>query len=94
MTLDEQIAVMQAFRDGAEIEMRKFGNTKWVSAGDPNWDWANWNYRVKAPAPNKIKFCAWMGSDGELRYFRDTGISGASNWTRLPLLDIETEVTE
>ena len=48
-TLDYQIEVMQAYRDGAEIEWRYENNTSnhWSDIEKPNWNWSVCNYRIK-----------------------------------------------
>jgi len=52
MTLDEQIAVMQAFNEGKEIEYAHRGVGKYLPCLEPLWNWAAFDYRVK---PQKIK---------------------------------------
>lgn len=46
MTLEQQIAVMQAFKEGKEIEIYLNNNT-WGKTISPSWDWMNNTYRVK-----------------------------------------------
>lgn len=47
MGIDEMIEVMQAYKDGAEIECRrKAGDTDWFTVC-PQWDWYTFDYRVK-----------------------------------------------
>lgn len=67
--LDRQIAVMQAFRDGAEIECRKIilGITPWHSTATPCWDWSAHDYRVK---PQK-KLRPWKLDEVPLTWLRD-----------------------
>ena len=51
-TLDEQIAVMQAARDGAEIECANLGDIEWQKKMSElnSWNWLEVDYRVK-PQP-------------------------------------------
>lgn len=44
------IAVMQAFADGKEIEVRPVGTDDWVPALTPVWNWSCFEYRIK-PEP-------------------------------------------
>lgn len=55
MTIDEQIAVMDAFRNGFEIHSRPKQMTKvppslWCVNTNPTWNWLEIEYRVK-PVP-------------------------------------------
>ena len=48
MNIHEQIAIMQAFADGKEIECHlKHANTDWTPIKNPNWNWAGCDYRIK-----------------------------------------------
>ena len=54
-TIEEKIAVMQAFADGKEIECFSLTQMKWIKVCSPRWDWFNDDYRVK-PEPEYIPF--------------------------------------
>lgn len=47
-TIDEMIAVMQAFKEGKKIEYHAIAipNKKWQKAARPSWDWSNFDYRI------------------------------------------------
>lgn len=45
-TIEEMIAVMQAYADGKEIEYSS-DNEIWSKAKNPFWDWDNYDYRIK-----------------------------------------------
>lgn len=45
-TVQEKIAVMQAFADGKPIEFSK-GDGDWVVVGRPTWNWHNCDYRIQ-----------------------------------------------
>lgn len=48
MNIDEMCEVMQAYKDGAEVEFRgKDGGTEWCSSPVPQWNWFANDYRVK-----------------------------------------------
>ena len=51
MTIREQIAVMQAYESGKQIEYST-DDGGWFPVDKPFWNWAEVEYRVK---PNKIK---------------------------------------
>ncbi len=49
-TTKEKIAVMQAFEDGKNIEVKAISWTEWQPVaiyGAPSWDWNNYDYRIK-----------------------------------------------
>ena len=48
MSIDEQIAVMQAYKEGKKIEW-KYNNEiyGWSEVQDPAWNWRDLDYRVK-----------------------------------------------
>ena len=48
MNIHEQIAIMQAFADGKEIECHiKHAKTNWSPIKNPSWNWAGCDYRIK-----------------------------------------------
>ena len=47
MTIDEQIEVMQHFRDGGEVEVSKKGEYSWKHLIIPAWKFDEFNYRKK-----------------------------------------------
>ena len=47
MDIKEMISIMAFYKDGKNIQMRKFGSTdKWVNVHEPSWDWDGYEYRV------------------------------------------------
>ena len=56
-TIEEKIAVMQAFADGKEIEFTEnyLADKKWNYTRDPLWNWSGTDYRVK-PAHEYVPF--------------------------------------
>lgn len=61
MTIDEMIAVMQASKEGAVIQCRRTGDTKWETAQGPVWNWLSYVYRVK---PEPREWYAVLDCDG------------------------------
>ena len=49
-TVEEQIAVMQAFVRGEQIQILS-GGGEWVDVSDPSFNWASINYRVRPAKP-------------------------------------------
>jgi hypothetical protein len=59
MTIDEQIAVMTAFRDGKAVEFRcTTTNNRWMTTDKPVWNFHEIEYRVKPEPPKPREF--WL----------------------------------
>ena len=46
-TIEEKIAIMQAFANGKKIEIYNKRLKKWHEIEDPKWDWLDSEYRIK-----------------------------------------------
>lgn len=46
-TIQEMIAVMQAYEDGKEIQLRLLTDSKYYDCKNPGWNWDNYDYREK-----------------------------------------------
>ena len=77
MNIHEQIAVMQAFADGKEIETCGNGGYIWYPCKNPQWNWVGCDYRIKPEREIAITFTekelkrlqhnwAFFNQDGEL----------------------------
>ena len=63
MTHDEMIAVIQAHRDGKAIQFCGYGMAgAWDDVIHPDWDFANYNYRIKPEPPKPREW--WISSHG------------------------------
>ena len=61
MTTKEMIAVMQAYKDGKEIEFKARGTySNWQMACSPNWNWDYADYRVKPEEKQKVTLYEYM----------------------------------
>ena len=69
MTPDEIIAVVQAHKEGKEIELQPKGVAPmgWAYTTDPVWDFHHFNYRVRPePKPDLIRYAhAWIHPGSE-----------------------------
>ena len=66
-TIEEKIAVMQAFKEGKEIEFAPNSIDKiWVSCKGPDWDWdwSMYDYRIKEE-PKKPEYIPFSFEDAE-----------------------------
>jgi len=52
-TIDEMIAVMTAYNEGKQIELRSLDDEEdiWGYIEDPVWDWRDYDYRIKPEKP-------------------------------------------
>lgn len=65
-TIEEKIAVMQAFADGKEIEncpLELSGH--WLNCSQPLWDWKSYDHRVKEEEPKAPKYVHFTFEDAE-----------------------------
>lgn len=62
-----QIAVMQAFVDGKDIEVMDLNDVpQWEKHERPDWNWGFCDYRVAPPKPRKFKRWFLVHSSGAL----------------------------
>lgn len=77
----EAAAVMQAYADGAEIEVRCF-DRDWAPIADPSFEWACNDYRVAAPKPDEID---WSHVGPEFRWLARDADGTVKLFTHKPL---------
>lgn len=104
-TLQEKIAVMQAFEQGKTIEFRSWSlDSAWQGNPNPLWNWDRYIYRVKKEKKTFFMYAKpsstrsglggvsphMFSSKEELvRHFKDTGISEKDGWS---IVSVELEV--
>jgi len=83
--LEKMIDVMQAYRDGAEIEYASRGDDAWSSASTPLWDWSKFVYRVKPPdvAFQEVKLVGWLTDGGQLVWLEDGKLPPLKSYKRV-----------
>lgn len=54
MTIDEKIEILQAYKDGKEIEAKtkRQDENSWVKVEEPIWNFSSYDYRVKKNPTN------------------------------------------
>jgi hypothetical protein len=65
MTHDEMIAVIQAHKDGKQIQIRQYCGKVWADSFCPRWNFEDCVYRVK-PEPRVRWHGEWTSGDGRL----------------------------
>ena len=78
MTVDEMIAVLQAAKDGAEIQIKSKMLNQWRDIRSPMWNFYLADYRVK-PAPQEVLLAVNKNSGIVSRKHYPHGFSGGSN---------------
>ena len=65
-TIEERIAVMQAFVDGKDIErfVENISGSFWIFDLTPSWNWYSFDYRVKEE-PKEPKYIPFTFEDAE-----------------------------
>lgn len=63
-TIEERIAVMQAFVDGRQIEYYHTTKKSWIETSDPSWNWSLTDYRVKEES-KQPKYVPFTFEDAE-----------------------------
>jgi hypothetical protein len=69
-TLEEKIAVMTAFKNGAKIRFRPAlilpPTPQWLACTTPIWDWWRYEYEI-VPEPERVWAVLLIEKDGERR---------------------------
>ena len=60
MNIDEMIEVLQAAKEGKQIQYRCCAMKSWKDTTYPSWDFSLYRYRVK-PEPREF----WLSNDGK-----------------------------
>ena len=65
--IDYMIAVMQAAKEGKEIQRRHLHgiDAPWIDTPKPSWNWSTFDYRVKPAEPRRI----WVNMYDDRRGF-------------------------
>jgi hypothetical protein len=89
MTHDEMCAVIQAHKEGKQIQCCEIGRLCWYDC-NPGWEFGDYIYRVKPAEPKKVKLLAWLDCD-QLFWLRETA---SPKWpsVRVPSEDKEIEI--
>ena len=69
-TLDEKIKVMQAYKDGKQIEGKRNEASIWLPCKIPCWDWYTYDFRIKKEPKKIVKLYQVL-----LKYVTDYHIS-------------------
>lgn len=73
--IKEKIEIMSAYANGADIEVRYMVDDEWLEyhgTEKPTWNWAEFDYRIKAKQPEK-KFVPYDNADEFLQAQKEHG---------------------
>ena len=100
-TAKAKAEVMVAFADGKTIQSTRCSDKEinWEDQPSPLWDWIRFEYRIKPAEHRKAKLSAFVSKYGQLIHYdmmkiKTLNSDWNSDWTRVPSLDLEYEVTE
>lgn len=96
MTIDEMIAVLQAYKEGKQIQYSDEGIDEWndyLPFHNPTFDFKHYNYRIAPKQMKKIKLLAYFTGTGLSWYAEGTTVVG-SRWFRVPSEDKEITLEE
>jgi len=83
MTPDEIIEVVQAFKDGCEIECFHLGAGSWYPVLKPKWDFSNYIYRVKLVKPS----IDWSHVHSDYKWMARNKLGAMCLFTAKPILE-------
>lgn len=63
-TIQEMIAVMQAFAEGKDIQLRHLNYSEYYDCTKPGWNWDSYDYRVKEE-PKQPEYIPFSFEDAE-----------------------------
>lgn len=97
MTIDEMIAVLRAYKEGKQIDVRWKDRIKhtddWDDDRKPCWNFQDYDYRIAPKQTKKIRLKAWLDISGELRLYIPNTIE-TTCWKRVPSEDKEITIEE
>lgn len=79
----EKMEVMQAFLDGREIEMAKYGVAWEPVPVNPSWNWRDFSYRVKPEKPS----INWEHVADEYNFLSVDRMGSAYLYEKCPVID-------
>ena len=91
MTIDEMIAVLEAFKRGESLEYYVVSQDSWVPTYLPMFNFATTKYRIAPTKPKNVKLVAFIDNRGLLCWIRKELYCGDSR-NRVPAEDKEIEL--
>jgi len=77
--LDYMIAVMQAAKDGKEIEYLSSDKNKWIYVKKPIWNWHYYDFRIK-PEPPKPEYVPYESAEEFFQAQKEHGLYLKGNY--------------
>ena len=76
---EAQIKVMQAFADGADIEVTLLKDylVKWLYLADPDWNWELSDYRIKPKEPREV-WVSFLGAEIDVISYDKSDVENCS----------------
>lgn len=92
-SVQEKIAIMQAYADGESLEMAHANHVvkEWTKCSEPAWAWDFYEYRIAEKEPARPDFMDWSQIHPKYRFFaRDEGGS-AYIYEKRPGIDTNSD---
>ena len=90
MELKEQIEIMTHYLNGGEIKFKRkdINITTWTDAEFPNWNWNDFDYRIKEPK-QKVTIEKWLCKDkqGEYAVIESSNIDNYTLYEKVKLIE-------
>ena len=89
--LKEQIEIMTHYLNGGKIKFKRkdINITTWTDAEFPNWNWHDFDYRIKEPK-EKVTIEKWLMQstiDKEYRIFETSLVDTVVNFNKIKLIE-------
>ena len=89
--LKEQIEIMTHYLNGGDVEFnpRSSDSTLWIKTSFPNWNWVDFNFRIKEPE-EKITIEKWLMQstiDKEYRIIETSLVDTVVNFKKVKLIE-------
>ena len=91
MTHDEMIAVIQAHKEGKQIQYRRGENMQWLDC-TPQWDFVLFDYRIKPAEPKNVKLLAYLDWERDQLFWLHETAQPKRPAVRIPSEDKEIEI--
>lgn len=87
-TIDAMVAVMNAAKEGKEIQRRCAGDKGWNDASRPAWNWVDFEYRVKPEPREWWAILNYMGTPVGIFQEKDDAEFNAKNWNNATIVPV------
>lgn len=89
-SIESMIEVLQAYKDGKEIEYSYDDGKTWRETDQPAWNFDTIQYRIAPEPKKKVKLEAWLSPTGQLMWYDMSKVhTWSTDFIRVPSEDKE-----